>query len=518
MRWKRSRGAGAATGLVGVLLLAGAAAGQRPGRPEDAKAAPAAGDLSTRYRLREKPTLAAGKAPEGTVGQYRVAFREKITTIVDQPRSAPKRLELTFQGIYRERPAVINPLDDRKVDAAVRRYDGATIDPAPPAKPTQPRPFDGLLLWYEDRPGDWPQILSLSPDRSLIGREYLTVARQGFVPDLAFALPDLPLRAGDTYRVSPAGAEALAGGPVRDARLEGKLLQLRPDASAAGRMMAVLDITGGAVLSQGPAQLHAQIRFLGTPAAAATSTPRAPIMDMPGRVVKLSLAHEIDTGPPARPGTRGGEPPPSRMQLRREFVLERDAEQPGPELTIPNPRPAATPANSWLTYENPGGQFHFRHPQELQPAGDEEDAVTLIHMRREGPEVVSLELRPRAELEPDKVREGQLADLKEAGFEVVPGAAGPLPEADWPGLKPYRFEAALLNNAAPGAGPRRVHYDGYILLSGRDEGLFVEATTPQDPAVPFRDQVEAMLKTFRFGEAGAGERPGGPAPARGAGR
>jgi hypothetical protein len=47
-------------------------------------------------------------------------------------------------------------------------------------------------------------------------------------------------------------------------------------------------------------------------------------------------------------------------------------------------------------------------------------------------------------------------------------------------------------------GPRFHEFD-YILLTGRDQGLQVRATTTSDPPTSFRQEVESMLKTFQFG-------------------
>ena len=453
-------------------------------------------DLSTRYRFRERYTPSP-TPPEGTIGQYRVALRETDTTTVDRPRATPTRRDLTIQATYQERPAEISLLDDRQVTAAVRRYESVRIDPEPPDPPAGPKLFEGLTVWFKDRPGDVPLVLSLTPGRPLREREYLFAARQVFVPDLAFALPELPVRVGDPYRVSRAGAEALLAGTVREGTLEGKLLHIRPEAQGpSGQMMATFDITGRAVIDLGPADVHAQSRFVCAPVPAAASTARVPIMDSPGQIVRLSLAYELDTGP----APAGGEAQPARMRLRRELVLHRTTTDPGRMLAIPTVPPVPTPENSWLTYQDPKGRFRFQHPQELFPQPDPEpDLVRLIHPRRTAPDLVAIELRPQSELDLDKLRESWLAAQKADGLQTVAVSSGPLPAADWPGgWKVSRFEAALLPAAGAPPGSGRAHFVGYVLLTGRDTGLYVESYTVQDPPAPFHQQVEAMLKTFQF--------------------
>lgn len=488
-----------ALGVAAGLLATAAASAQEPAKgaaEKPAEKAAAELDLNTRYRFRERYSMPGATAIEGAIGQYRVAFRESATTSVERARAAPARRDLTIQAIYEERPAEISPLDDRQVVAAMRRYETVRFDPEPERPPGTPPLFEGLTLWFKDRPGDLPMILSLTPKRPLRDREYLFAAKQVFVPDLTFTLPDLPVRTGDLYRVSRVGSEALLGGTVYEGTLEGKLLNIRPEAqSSPGKMLATFDISGRAVVELGPAEVHAQVRFLCSPATAATSTARVPIMDTPGQITRLALAYELDSGPQRG----GGESAPTRMSLRRELVLERTTSDPGRPLAIPGTPPVPTPENSWLTFTDAKGRFKFQHPQDLQPQPvPEVDAVRLIHPRRPGPDLVTLEVRPSGRLNFEKVRDEWFAAQKADGIQTVAGTAGPLPAIDWPGVKIYRFEAAMTPAAGGAAGAGRVHFDGYVIQTGRDEGLYVEAATMQDPPAAFRQQIEAMLKTFQF--------------------
>lgn len=489
---------------AGVWLAQGSitpARGQQPNPPaaesSQDKAAAANVDINTRYRFRERYALeAAPGVGTGLIGQYRVAFRESATTTVERPQAAPTRRDLSIQAIYQELPIDASPLDERQITSAIRRYETFRIDPEPERPSGTPTPFEGLSLLYKDRPGDAPQILSLTKGRPLTSREYLFASRQVFLPDLTFLLPELPVRAGDPYRVSRVGCEALLGSTVYEGSLEGKLLNIRPDAKIGpGKLVATFDISGRVVIQMGPADVHAQLKFLCTPVPAATSTNRVPIMEAPGQIMRLAEAYELDTGP-----TRGNGPDaPPRMSMRRELVLERNTTEPGPPLPVPSPLPEPQPENSWLTYTDPQGRFSFLHPQELQPQPAEEaDVIRLIHPRRGGPDVVVLEVRPRSELNFETMRDGWFEARKAEGIQTVAGAEGPLPSRDWPGMKVSRFEAAMLPAAAGGTNTGRVHFDGYVLQTGRDLGFYAEATTVQDPPAGFRAEVEAMLRGIKL--------------------
>jgi hypothetical protein len=508
--------------LVAMVAVVMAAAVLTVPAQEAKEAAPAsAADLSTRYRFQEKPTINAGPNPEGVMGPYRVAFRETIATTTERPQAAPVRKEVTIQATYQERPAEISPIDAHRVLGAVRRYGSVTIKPEPETKSAGPKLFEDLTVWYRDRPGDAPLILSLTPNRSLREREYLFAMRQIFFPDLIAALPELPIRIGDSYSVARAGMEAMLGGTVRQGRLTSKLQSINPDPAGDGtRRIAVFDILGRVVLDMGMADVHAQLRFACKPAPDQAAAKRgSAIFDAPGRITRLSIAYEIEgSGPP------DGEGRPSRMRLRRELVANRVADEASPPLTIPDPVPKPDPENSWLTYDDPKGRFRFQHPQELQPTPPPgPDVVRLEHRRRDSSDVVTIQLTTKDQADPEKLRTGRFDAWREEGVESIAGLADWLPETDWPDRKVYRFEAAVTGRAPNGTVLPRAHFDGYVVLTGREEALYVEAVTFEDPPIPFRDRVEAMLKTFRLsGSAGDGparaDPPGAEAREPGPGR
>jgi hypothetical protein len=509
---------------MALLAASGRAPAQAPGAASGpAAAAPpvAAGvDLGRKYRFAERFVVDDPPRRPEEVVQHLVAFRETLRTLTDNPGGAPRTQETTIQARYAERVAELSPLDDTKVQAVVRQYQSVRFTPEPAAAPAGAgggKPFEGLPVWYEVRPGDRPLVLSLAPGRSLSDTEFYFASQHLFVPALVAALPELPVRVGDTYRVPRAGAEALVGQAVSEGVLTGTFQQIRPPAAGAdARQVAVFDLEGEVqVMTEAgpvPVGVHAQLQF-------AFEIPAAPgaslTVDAPGHLVRLAMAQEMSV--PVDPSRR------LSQSMRRELLLDRRAtpEGAGPALAVPKPAPTPTPENSWLTFRDPAGRFRVRHPQAFRPVpSPDDDSLQLVAMRREGPELIAFRLRPNAELEPESLRKGRFGSWKADGINAVAGTAGPLPEADWPGVRAYHFDARLVpasdDGAPAGAGDGSVMFDGYVLRTGRDTGLYVEATTPSDGEDhdAFRQAVETILHEFRFeggADAGAGA---APAPAR----
>ena len=170
-------------------------------------------------------------------------------------------------------------------------------------------------------------------------------------------------------------------------------------------------------------------------------------------------------------------------------------------------------ANSWLTFDDPLGRFHFRHPQDMHPQND-----PLLRVRRtsscssttgagatEG-RVLTITLQPKTgKAEEDrKSRDPEFhkKDLNDNWArnrrDVLHGPAGWLPEADWAPykMKVYRIEAAEKPSGTAARDVPRIFLDRYLVLFSRNESLVVDAMTGQDPPVAFRKQVEEILKTF----------------------
>lgn len=466
---------------------------------------PADAQQGAKYRFYETYTTEASPAP-GAIGQAQVAFRETMSSSTETPRGAPESGKLVVQAIYRERPAELAPTDRRRVVAAVRGYDTVRLQPAPRALPSDRPLVEGLTLWYQPVPNAAPELLVLSPGRSMTDQEYLYAARQVFVPDLAYALPDLPVAVGETYSVAPQGMAAILGGVVLDGALTGTLEAVQDD--PAGGQVAVFDLVGrGTIDGPRPASVHAQVRFRFTPGkaerpAAVGATAPLPVIDAPGAITRLSLTEQIASPPEAGR---------LRQTVQRELVLERRVTDPGAPLDLPTTRPEPTIENAWLVYVDPQGRFHVRHPQGLvaQPTG-EPDSIEFLQPLTVGGDSIWLALTPREELDPEAIRK-DLRTKWEAERVVVryPSEPGFLPEADWPGRRVYRLEAILM---PPGSRPDddapRLYFSTYVVQTGRPDGLYVEANSSRPESDPFRALTEAVVRTFEFGKPGQAADPG----------
>ncbi len=333
------------------------------------------------------------------------------------------------------------------------------------------------------------------------------------VSDLSYLLPEFPVQLYDVWPLDRRGLSALLTEPVAQANVRAKLADVRPaEAGTGGEQVAIIDLSGQVVTRQGPTQLNAQVEFTFTPAPSAGAAAAAPVaadapVDGHGGISKVRLA-QVTTVP--RQGAEG----PLGGSTRRELILQRRWPGDGPALDQPATPPQPTPENSWLTYVDLEGRFSVRYPQEY--SHDYEVGLhNLVALRKmagpaaERPDSLVLaffdDQQPRA----DTVFPGFFEKHRQYGFEVRSTQPITLPAAQWPGMEVRRVEAALTpnpnaaaTNPAAGQLPQRLHFDGYLLLFGRNAALTAEAVTAQDRAATFRDEVEAILKTFRLGNLG----------------
>jgi hypothetical protein len=486
---------GIAPGILvcGIALLASAPLS----RAQDAPAAnPAAPDLSTFYRFRESYTTGEQSALGGAIGPYRVGLKQTIKTTTDQPSGAPLSDEVTIHAIYQERPADVSQDDPRKVRSVIRRYETVKITPDRNAKPSGPQPFLGLSLWYHLRPGEPAEILVLTPDRTLTEDEYGFTLRQVFMPSLTYVLPEIPKRVGETWPLSAASVTAMLPDAVAG-ELTSKFVGLRRVTDPEQRK-AIFDITGKVDdFRYGETAVHAEIQFLfkmprnsSASAVAPGASQKSQAIDALGEITRLSMAQEFSMGQTS---------PTDRLKqsTRSELVLERRTTDPGPLLAIPNPLPQATVANSWLTYIDPMGKFQIQFPQEFSLTLSEPNRVDFERESRGIVDRVEVDMLPKDKLELGALQKRAVAYWDSQKMDVTMGETGPLPDADWPNMKVSRISMSLTpTEAAPGEA--RSYYDVYAVLTGKSSGFVVKTQTSQEPMLPFREQVEKIIKTIQL--------------------
>jgi hypothetical protein len=466
-------------------------------------------DLSTRFSFRELYTADSAANP-GAIGQYRVAIRAVNKESLERAQGAPLQTERTGQWIFTERPAMVS--NSGAVVATVRRYEAFRLTPDPQAKPSGPRPLEGLTLWYQPQGQDGPEIVSLTEGRALREGEYGFIRNQIFFPDLAALLPKLPVRVDDSWSLSRDSMRTLLrADPVRGAPLTGKLVEVRQSADGTD-WEAVVEVKGVTQLPFGDAPtkvpVNARLIFTFAPPSSddlggrnkrdeGTITAR-------GAVTELRLATVVTRVEPQPSGGR------LRKTVTREAVIARQLKPGGALLDLPQSPPKATEANSWIVFEDPKGKYQLRHPPEFF-VGEETDEHGVMLVRQRARDVDTVDTRflvktgdpnvDRLNRDPKGQTEFWKAEWESMGYSVRIGRSEWLPDAEWADskLKVYRVEMAMKGRNPETKQEERLHSDCYLALTGRDESLSVKATTRDDPSTPFRSQVEAILKTFRFG-------------------
>src|SRR4051812_13787358 len=120
MRWSRSI-VPARVGWCAALAV-GLALPQPSGRAQESPPrtaeGPASADVTTQFRFSERYQSTEERSRLDAIGPYRVAIRETIKTLVENPQAAPDRDEWTTRAIFIERPAELSGAT--AVSAAVR--------------------------------------------------------------------------------------------------------------------------------------------------------------------------------------------------------------------------------------------------------------------------------------------------------------------------------------------------------------------------------------------------------------
>jgi len=502
--------------LCGLLALAlyGAPAptsAQQVPKPNPPTPVAADRDLITRYRFSERYTSSSIPSEDGSIGQYRVGFTDDPVQLPSEPSSsetksagAEKLPPTKIQHlVYTERPAEVSSLG--QVKSLVRQYERVRISGEGNAPPG-PHPIEGMTIWYKPRIEELPLVVCMTEGRHMRYGDYWLASRQLFVPDLASLLPTSPVRIGDTWGLTKMAVRLLINvDKVLQGNMEGKLVDIRSSPSG-NEKIAVIEISGRIVVRVGvtdvntgvKAELHFAFPSKRVDEALAGTSSEEATVDARGAIVRLSLGQST---------TYQSAADKKPIRAKKELVMERQLIKIGNLLDIPRGAPKATPDNSWLTYVDSQQRFLFRHPQDLfkpielgMPSTvSGSNKLELIHWQP-GSRVdhVTLEIVPDEQRKPEDEKKKLLDDWKDKKLDFLEGAGLWLPENEWPGMKTYRFEAAIVAKGRSTRGIDRLHFDGYVIHFRPNASLIVSAITPQDPPIRFRKEVEAMLKTFQW--------------------
>jgi hypothetical protein len=535
--------------VVMVVLAACGGAGAGPAQDPESKSVEQPGDaqaLSMRYRFVERYSAQEDAARPEVLTQYRVGSRDTVTAVREKPQGAPDRAEKSVQVIYTERVAKVS--NQGMVAEVVRRYDRVNFRTTLPIPPSKTKRLEGLTVLYRLQNRAAPLVVSLNqPARTLRQDEYEQISQQTFLPALTYLLPRQAVRIGDTWAVPRRVVWALVGDEPADEDYDvtAELVEVRKNQPGTS-MTAVIGVKGRFTVPAGPAAINTQVDFTFEPSpfmqpssgrpgegvlkdqppgtATPSGRPVAGVVDAKGHISKVRMAQELTIPLPEDEGRL-------KQTVTRKLLLERRTPNPAggaPEDAPLSPPPDPlnlTPENSWLSYEDPEGRFHFLHPQELRVAKVYPDGgVDLLDRRASGPDVIQISLVPKTQdpsqdrLAGDPIQQKKLLEeeWKKQGEKVLPGPSGWLPDAEWSplGRKVYRIEAALRPADDTGPVPQggRIYFDQYVVQFRRNETLKVVAMTTQDPHLNFRNQAEAIIKSFDFGTSD-GSAPAAPAPA-----
>jgi len=475
------------------------------------------GDLATKYRFVERYAApGAGAAKPGEIGQYRVASRDVIRVVTDKPQGAPDRAETTIQVIYTERPAVMTGVG--VITDAVRRYDAVRISPSAQRKPSAPRALEGLTLWTRRKPPAEPLVMTVGRERLISDTEFAMHTRVLFLPNLAGVLPVTPSRVGDKWNLSKAVTTViLSEPPAPGGPLVGTLLDVKKAAAGAAEMVAVIGVSGRSMLQSSNREelVNGQIQFTFTPVAATgPNTAEGAPVEARGAITEVRLARSA-TG--AAPNSEGR----LKTTFSWDLVIQRQLANSGDPLAVPSTPPQPTTSNSWLTFDDPEGRFHFRHPQELVQKITEGETLDFADARTGTTEGRLMKFTfqnksgdaaaDRKLSDPDLMVKDLKDGWRENGQDVTIGQLGWLPEADWmPSKKKvYRVEAMLRPAGPEGKSVPPIFLNRYLVLFTQNESVLVDTLSGLDPPQPFRKLAEEVIKTYQIGPPNPPAPPGG---------
>jgi hypothetical protein len=468
-------------------------------------------DLIHRYKFSEQYSVRESPAEHYVICQYLVTVDEKLKDSIDvgdaTDGAANKPTEQSRQIVYLERPAEVSGLG--QATATVRKYRTYRSASEDTAKGVIFTPLQGLNVWCRPQQNLLPLVFSLDP-RPLREREFELAAHQLYLPSLSALLPTIPVRVGDTWRISRKAVQSLLGEPeLRGDSINGKFVEIRREEKGQARQ-AVIAINGRIENQVAQTLVNAQLVFRFLEPSARPERPESGIapparpsddslVDARGSIIELRMARVANGVIP------GPSKKPQKFQARQDLILERGPDPRAGEglLPIPTTAPKATESNSWLIYKDPKNRFVFEHPQDLLPPerkqhdADDSTAVYLVKTRPEGRDLLSLYVFQQVK-GPEALKDLLNVQWKRAGGEILNGEEKWLEAGDWGGKKVFRLEAAMV---IPGRGARapRIHYDAYLVQIGNDASVMAIATTTREAIPAFRSDVEKILKKFKIG-------------------
>jgi hypothetical protein len=461
-------------------------------------------DLTARYRFFERYTNDDEHTAPGMAASSRIAIIEVVKESIENAKGAPKRTETTRHAIFTERPLEVNTLG---VNSIVRTYERYKVKTAETSG-TKSQPLEGLSILIRPKLADLPQILSLNDGRSLTETEYDAASHQMFLAQISTLLPGQVVRIGDTWKLTRKAAQGLLADPliVGDG-LVAKLAEIRKEVDGP-RFVASIEITGKLLTPAGESAVKAELlfTFVGESSLKLFSNkptfpprPSEDITESRGSITEIRMAR-MTSGPLPGPGRL-------RYQLNRELTMHRqvglvEGSVPPPKLKqIPEP----TEANSWLTFVDPSYKYSFRHPQDLliperSLATPEPKISFMTRSNREGRDILQIELASTI-LTPEDLKKELAEKYKQMKMEVIKGGEVWLPEKEWPAtMKVHRIDAEvkLADTKSVSVGSARIHFDGYLILTGQTSSLIAIASTTNSGVAPYRKEVEKILRSLRL--------------------
>ncbi len=470
--------------------------------------------LSTRYKFIEKYGREEDAKRPQLITQYRVGVLETTKFETDRAKGAPERKERSRLMKFVERAGRTGKLGEAA--DLIRRYDTVMVKDLVQARALNPPLLQGLTISLRNRPPLKAEIISLTPGRSLREDEFNMIQSDVNLPALTSFFSPIGRRVGETWEILPTAVQAVSGNlPDEDGyEMTGTLNKVSRSADGAS-LVAEIGVAGHFDVEGDRSAFNARIEFVFVPQgvfipkAVAKREEASKTLEATGSI-KLALLSFVRVSDV--PETEGR----LKSRIIFELIMERRplALQPG-ERGAPSapleiqPVPKADEENSWVTYDDPAGRFHFRHPQELgpsptrdptmheveladfRPTGDARFAVILPHNTGDRERNLLFQDAKRFQ----KAIENQFSRAKD---QMRWGSANWLDEEDWKtrNRKVFRMEGEFTLEK----GGRPAFVDFYLVSeAGSSKTFVIESWIDREGGhVPFRNNVEDIIRGFQW--------------------